>query len=117
MSGHTGVLTPRGAARGGLADLAEPTVAMAGQRLDRRRRRRRALRVVRRFGAWLCVTLLVAALGGALALGARWLLTARPFAVERIEVVGQSRLSADEVIAASGLVPGRTSSGSTRAGR
>jgi hypothetical protein len=26
MSGRTGVLTPRGAGRGGIADLAEPTV-------------------------------------------------------------------------------------------
>jgi cell division protein FtsQ len=107
MSGHSGVLTPRGAARGGLADLAEPTVAMAGQRLDRRRRRRRALRLVRRLGGWTCVALLVVALGGALAVGGRWLLTARPFAIERVEVAGQSLLSADEVIAASGLAPGQ----------
>ncbi len=107
MSGHTGVLTPRGAAHGGLADLAEPTAAMAGQRLDRRRRRRRGLKLARRLSAWLCVALFVAALGGALTLGARWVLTARPFAVERIEVVGQSQLSADEVISASGLAPGQ----------
>jgi cell division septal protein FtsQ len=107
MSGHTGVLTPRGAAHGGLADLAEPTVAMAGQRLDRRRRRRRALRLARRGSSWLCAALLVVALGGALALGARCFMTARHFAVERIEVVGQSQLSADEVVAASGLAPGQ----------
>jgi cell division protein FtsQ len=107
MSGRTGVLTPRGAARGGLADLAEPTVAMAGQRLDRRRRRRRVLRLAHRLSAWICVALLVVALGGALAVGGRWLLTARPFAVQRVEVAGQSLLSADEVIAASGLAPGQ----------
>jgi cell division protein FtsQ len=80
---------------------------MAGQRLDRRRRHRRALRLVRRGSAWLCVGLLVAALAGTLALGGRRLLTARSFTVERIEVVGQSQLSADEVIAASGLAPGQ----------
>jgi cell division protein FtsQ len=107
MSGRTGVLSPRGAARGGLADLAEPTVAMADQRLDRRRRRRRMLRLARRAGAWLCVGLLVVALGGALASGALWLLTAPRFAVERVEVAGQSQLSADEVVAASGLGPGQ----------
>ncbi len=107
MSGHSGVLTPRGAARGGLPDLAEPTVAMAGQRLDRRRRRRRVLRLARRLGAWLCVALLVVALGGALAFLGRSLLAASPFVVERIEVAGQSLLSADEVIAASGLAPGQ----------
>jgi cell division protein FtsQ len=107
LSGHTGVLTPRGAAHGGFADLAEPTAAMARQRLDRRRRRRRGLKLARRLSAWLCLALLVAGLGGALTLGARWVLTARPFAVERIEVVGQSQLSADEVISASGLIPGQ----------
>jgi cell division septal protein FtsQ len=108
MSGHSGVLTPRGAARGGLADLAEPTVAMADQRLDRGRRRRRALRLARRLGAWLCVGLLVVALGGALASAGRRLLASSPFVVERIEVVGQSLISADEVIAASGLAPGQS---------
>jgi len=107
MSGHRGVLTPRGAARGGLADLAEPTVAMADQRLDRGRRRRRVARLARRLGTWLCAGLLVVALGGVLATGGRWLLAASPFAVERIEVAGQSLLSADEVIAASGLAPGQ----------
>ena len=107
MSGRTGVLSPRGAARGGLADLAEPTVAMADQRLDRRRRRRRMLRLARRAGAWLCVGLLVVALGSALASGGRWFLTAPRFAVERIEVAGQSQLSADEVVAASGIGPGQ----------
>jgi cell division protein FtsQ len=107
MSGRIGVLSPRGAAHGGLADLAEPTVAMADQRLDRRRRRRRMLRRARRGGAWLCVGLLVVALGGALASGGRWLLTAPRFAVERVEVAGQSQLSADRAVAASGLSPGQ----------
>lgn len=107
MSGRTGVLSPRGAAHGGLADLAEPTVAMADQRLDRRRRRRRMLRLARRGGAWLCVGLLVVALGGALASGGLWLLTATRFAVERVEVAGQSQLSVDQVVAASGLSPGQ----------
>ena len=107
MSGSTGVLSPRGAAHGGLADLAEPTVAMADQRLDRRRRRRRMLRLARRGGAWLCVGLLVVALGGALASGGRWLLTAPRFAVERVDVAGQSQLSVDQVVAASGLSPGQ----------
>ena len=107
MSGSTGVLSPRGAAHGGLADLAEPTVAMADQRLGRRRRRRRMLRLARRGGAWLCVGLLVVALGAALASGGRWLLTAPRFAVERVEVAGQSQLSVDQVVAASGLSAGQ----------
>jgi cell division septal protein FtsQ len=107
MSGRTGVLSPRGTARGGLADLAEATVAMADQRLGRRSRRRRMIRLVRRGGASFCVGLLVVALGGALASGGRWLLTAPRFAVERVEVAGQSQLSVDQVVAASGLSPGQ----------
>jgi cell division protein FtsQ len=107
MSGRTGVLSPRGTAHGGLADLAEPTVAMADQRLDRRRRHRRMLWLARRGGAWLCVGLLVVGLGGALASGGRWLLTAPRFGVERVEVAGQSQLSVDQVVAASGLAPGQ----------
>jgi cell division septal protein FtsQ len=107
MNGRFGVLSPRGAVHGGLADLAEPTAAMADQRLDRGRLRGRALRLARRLGAWLLVGLLAVALGGALAAGGRWFLTAPLFAVERVEVGGHSRLSADEVVAASGLVPGQ----------
>jgi cell division protein FtsQ len=49
----------------------------------------------------------VVALGGALASGGRWLLTAPRFAVERVEVAGQSQLSVDQVVAASGLAPGQ----------
>jgi cell division protein FtsQ len=107
MRGHTGVLSPRGVSHGGLADLAEPSVAMAGQRLDRRRRRRRALRRIRRVGLWLAVGVVLVALSGPLASGAGLLLTTSRFAIERVEVAGQSRLSADEVVKASGLVPGQ----------
>ncbi len=107
MSGRAGILPQRGAAYGGLADLAEPTMAMADQRLDRRRRRRRILRLARRGGAWFCVGLLGVVLAGALASGGRWLLTAPRFVVERVEVSGQSQLSADQVVAASGLSPGQ----------
>jgi cell division protein FtsQ len=108
MRGHTGVLSPRGVSHGCLADLAEPSVAMAGQRLDRWRRRRRALRRIRRVGAWLGVGLAVAALSGPLVSGAASVLKTSRFAIERVEVAGQSRLSADEVVRASGLVPGQS---------
>jgi cell division septal protein FtsQ len=107
MRGHTGVLSPRGVSHGGLADLAEPSVAMAGQRLDRRRRRRRALRRIRRLGTWLAAGVALAALSGPLASGGAALLKTSRVAIERVEVAGQSRLSADEVVAASGLVPGQ----------
>ena len=108
MRGHTGVLSPRGVSHGGLADLAEPSVAMAGQRLDRHRRRRRALRRIRRVGTWLAVGAALAALSGPLASGAASVLKTSRFSIERVEVAGQSRLSADEVVKASGLVPGQS---------
>jgi cell division protein FtsQ len=108
MRGHTGVLSPRGVTHGGLADLAEPTAAMAGQRLGRRRRRRRALPRLRRGGAWLCVAVLLAALSGPLASGAASVLASSRFAIDRVEVAGQSRLSAEAVVRASGLGPGQS---------
>jgi len=108
VRGHTGVLSPRGVSHGGLSDLAEPTTAIGGQRLDRRRRRRRVLRRIRRVGAWLGVGVLVAVLSGPLTtVGASMLKTSR-FAIQRVEVAGQSRLSADEVVKASGLAPGQS---------
>lgn len=107
MRGHIGVLSPRGVSHGGLADLAEPTAAMAGQRLDRRRRRRRALRRIRRVGGWLCAGALLAAVSGPLATGAASFFETSRFAIERVEVAGQSRLSADEVVRASGLARGQ----------
>ncbi len=108
MRSHTGVLSPRGVSHGGLADLAEPTTAIGGQRLDRRRRRRRALRRIRRIGTWLGVGVLLAALSGPVATVAASMLKTSRFAIERVEVAGQSRLSADEVVKASGLARGQS---------
>ena len=108
MRGHTGVLSPRGVSHGGLADLADPSTAMAGQRLDRRRRRRRLLRGLRRAVIWLGLPVVLVTLSGPLASVASPLLASSRFAVDRIEVAGQSRLSAEEVVKASGLVPGQS---------
>ena len=107
MRGHTGVLSPRGVSHGGLPDLAEPTAAIGGQRLNRRRRWRRAVRRIRRVGLWLGVGVILAAISAPLASGAASILKTRRFAIERVEVAGQSRLSADEVVKASGLAPGQ----------
>jgi cell division protein FtsQ len=108
MRGHTGVLSPRGVAHGGLADLAEPTTAIGSQRLDRRRRRRRILRRIRRVGAWLGVGVVLAVLSGPLTTVTASMLKTSRFAIQRVEVAGQSRLSADEVVRASGLAPGQS---------
>ncbi|HWN53985.1 MAG TPA: hypothetical protein VNP91_02675, partial [Methylomirabilota bacterium] len=61
MRGRSAVLSPRGATLR-LGDLAEPLAAMTGQRLDRRRRRQRALRLARRVGLWGGAALVVATL-------------------------------------------------------
>ena len=73
MRGRSAVLSPRGAALR-LGDLAEPLAAMTGQRLDRRRRRRRVLRLARRVGLWGGAALVVATLAAGVGWESRWLL-------------------------------------------
>jgi len=107
MRGHTGVLSPRGVSHGGLPDLAEPSRAMARQRLDRGRRRRRVLRRIRRVGFWLGVMVVTIALAGPIAARAGSLLATSRFAIERVDVAGRKQLSAAEVVQASGLAPGQ----------
>jgi cell division protein FtsQ len=99
------VLTPR-RPPGGFVDIAEKRPLERRQRVARARVRRgraraagRAVRVV----AWAG---LVAALAAAGALGARWLVTSPRFALARVEVQGNSRIAAEEIVAASGLRPG-----------
>ena len=106
MRGRRAVLSPRGAALR-LGDLAEPLAAMAGQRLDRTRKRQRALRRARRLGAWCGASLMGALLVAAAAWESRWLLRATPFGVERVEVIGQERLAADGIVKASGIARGQ----------
>lgn len=50
---------------------------------------------------------MVALLAAAAGWGTRWLLTAPRFAVERVEVAGQGRLSAEDIIGAWGIAPGQ----------
>jgi cell division protein FtsQ len=80
---------------------------MTGQRLDRKRKRQRALRCARRVGAWCGASLLGALLVVAAAWESRWLLGAAPFAVERVEVIGEEHLSADAIVKASGIARGQ----------
>jgi len=107
MRGQSAVLSPRGAALR-LGDLAEPLAAMSGQRLDRRRLRRRALRLARRVGLWGGASFLVATLAVAVGWESRWLLRTALFSVERIEVIGQERLSAEAIVRASGITRGQS---------
>lgn len=94
MRGRTADLSPRGASQG-LADLAEPSVAMTDQRLDRRRRRRP--RRARRAAAWGLHAFHGGDAPGDRRMGTRWLLTAAHLAVEGVEVEGQGRLSAEDL--------------------
>ena len=107
MRSRSAVLSPRGAALR-LGDLADPLAAMTGQRLDRRRRRRRALRLARRVGLWGGAALVVATLAAGAAWESRWLLRTALFSVERVEVVGQERLSAEAIVRASGITRGQS---------
>jgi cell division protein FtsQ len=108
MRGVASVLTPRRArAAPRVEDLAEKAPIITGQRVRRHRRmRRRVVRGVRRalrIGAALA---LVGAMAGGGVLGLEWLLTSPRFAVTSIDVRGHSRLSADAIVAASGLTAG-----------
>ena len=105
MSRRLSVLSPR-RAPSEFEDWATPSPLIAGQRVDRQRQRRRIVRGARRLGR-IAGRL---ALGGAVlalaALGVVWLCSAPRFAVAEIEVAGHSRLSREEIVAASGIRPG-----------
>jgi cell division protein FtsQ len=100
------VLSPRSGLRPGLEDLAERGSAMSRQRVSRTRLARRIRRRVRWVAAravWIgaCLLLLVA-----VGLGVGWLLTSPRFAITEVAVSGASRLTPEEVVAASGIGPG-----------
>lgn len=97
------LISPRGRASA-LADVGERSPLIAGQRVDRVRRRpaRGAGRGRARLPRLLLLLLAPAALG--LAVG--WVLTAPRFAVAAVEVQGVARVSVDEVRAVAGIAPG-----------
>src|SRR5216683_767935 len=105
MRAHSSVISPRGG-RARVEDLAEQGRAMARQRVSRARLARRMTRRARWVAARLVpigVSLAVLAAGGA-AIG--WLLTSPRFAITEVAVVGASRLTPEEIVAASGIGPG-----------
>jgi len=103
---HSSVLSPRGARGARLEDLAERGAAMSRQRVSRtklaRRLTRRARWVAAR-AAGVGAALLVAAVVG---LGVVWMLTSPRFAITEVAVSGVSRLTPEEVVAASGIGAG-----------
>ena len=79
---------------------------MARQRVSRVRLARRVIRRARWIAARIVpigVSLAVLGAGGA-AIG--WLLTSPRFAITEVAVVGASRLTPEEIVAASGIGPG-----------
>src|SRR5262245_55290327 len=102
---RTAVLSPRGGSLD-LADIAPRRRLIAGQRLGLHRFRRKLARRAR----WIVGGLALLLLGGitweGAVRGAAWAVRSPRFAVTEVEVVGQSRLTRDKIVAASGIAPG-----------
>jgi cell division protein FtsQ len=98
-----GLISPR-AAPPALGDFGDPATAVAGQRVDRARRRRprRAVRWWRLAGA---AALMVATVAAVVTVG-QWMLTTPRFAVVAVEVRGASRVPAQRILEVSGIVHG-----------
>ena len=106
MRPHSSVLSPRSGRGAGLEDLAERGAAMSRQRVSRTRLARRITRRLRFIVAhaiWIGACLLLLAAVG-VAVG--WLLTSPRFAITEVAVSGASRLTPEDVVAASGIGPG-----------
>ena len=103
---HSSVLSPRSGRGAGFEDLAERGAAMSRQRVSRTRLARRITRRLRWVVAhaiWIGACLLLLA---AVGVGVGWLLTSPRFAITEVTVSGASRLTPEEVVAASGIGPG-----------
>jgi len=103
---HSSVLSPRGGQAARLEDLAERGRAMSRQRVSRAKLARRVTRRARWVASrapWIGAILLVLA---AIGLGAGWVLTSPRFAISEVAVSGASRLTPEEIVAASGIGPG-----------
>lgn len=96
------VLTPR-RLPGAFGDIAEKRPLMSRQRVARYRVRRRVARLARHAVQALTLTSAAVLLVAAGLLLTRWLTTSPRFALVRVEVQGQKRLSAAEIVEASGL--------------
>jgi cell division septal protein FtsQ len=104
MRAHSSVISPRGS-RGRYEDLAERGRAMSGQRVSRVRFARRLSRRARWIAARAVPLGVVLMALGAIGLGAVWLATSPRFAVTEVVVTGASRLTPEEIVAASGIGP------------
>jgi cell division septal protein FtsQ len=98
------LLSPR-TPRRALADFGERSAFMARQHVGRARRAPfRAARLLRQAGVAAVVVLILAGLAAA----AAWLVTSPRFAVKHVEVRGAQQLSAERIIEAARIPPGRS---------
>ena len=98
-----GLISPRGRPPA-LGDMGQHSVAVAGQRVGRVRRRRPTPPV--RWRWVLGATTLTVAVAACLVLGGHWALTSPRFAVTAVEVRGASRVPPERILEASGIVHG-----------
>lgn len=99
------VLSPR-RLPGELPDLASRGRLIAGQRVSAHRRRRPVARCARAVVRHTVAMLVVLAVVAAGVLGVGWCLRSPRFAVTDVDVIGQSRLTREEIEAAAGITPG-----------
>jgi len=104
-----GLLSPRVQSRA-LADLGERSAFVDGQRVGRARRGLGRPRRGRLRSTWraVAVALLAAAALAALAGAGAWLLTSPRFAVQHVEVKGTQHLTAERILHAAAIPPGRS---------
>ena len=102
---RTAVLSPRGGSLD-LADIAPRGRLIAGQRIGLHRFRRKLARRARWIAGALALLLLTAIAREGAVRGAAWAARSPRFAVTEVDVAGQSRLTKDQIVAASGIAPG-----------
>jgi len=102
---RSAVLSPRGLATE-LPDLASRGRLIRGQRVSAYRLRRRVARRARWVAARSVWLLAVVVLVAAVAVGVTWITRSPRFAVTAVEVTGHSRMSRQDIEAASGITPG-----------
>jgi cell division protein FtsQ len=98
-----GLISPRGRTPA-LGDVGQPSVAVAGQRVPRVRRRRPRRPV--RWGWVLGATASALGVAASIAVVGHWLLTSPLFAVTGVDVRGASRVSPERILEVSGIVHG-----------
>lgn len=91
-----------------LGDFGERSVFVAGQQVGRTRRRRRRAPAVGKVVRRSVVVLLLAAIPAVVGAAGWWILTSPRFAVKRVDVRGAQLVSAQHILEAAQIPPGRS---------